>query len=181
VHGRRGPRHRLPRRVARAGRVRPALVSLTSCSACPPLFAGRVGGRRRPAARRSSQDTGGALARESLAHGPKPRPALRRQLPERRRGPVRFGRMGSWAVPVPVRAGPDAGPALGRAAVGHHCQPECRAWRQLPRVGGGGIRARRVGGRLPRRQGVYRSLVEHWDGVAGPSRGCRGSAARATG
>lgn len=82
-----------------------------------------------------------------------PRSTLRRQLPERRRGPVCFGRLGSWAVPLPGWAGTDAGAALGRMAVGHHCQPECRAWRQLPRVGGGGISARRVGGRLPRRQG----------------------------
>ena len=77
----------------------------------------------------------------ALANGPKPRSIVRRQLPERRRGLVGFGRVGSRAVPLPGRAGPDAGPALGRTAVGHHCQPECGTagttpscrWRRHPR------------------------------------------------
>ncbi len=111
-----------------------------------------MGGWRRLALNRSSQDARGALARGSLAHGPKSRSTLPRQLPQRRRGSVRFGRLGSWAVPLAGQAGTDTGPALGRTAVGHHSQPECRTWGQLPRVGGCGIRPRRVGSGLPRRQ-----------------------------
>ena len=89
---------------------------------------------------------------------------------------------GQLGCPAPGWAGTDAGAALGRTAVGHHCQPECRAlettsscrWRRHQRKTRGRSVTATPGG----------SIDRWWStgmAIAGLSCGCRGSAARATG